>query len=50
MERGDFNGAIQLFERARDQTRYDPSQTLSMVSLVSDLMAILQCTETFRNL
>ena len=37
MERGDFNGAIQLFERARDQNSYPTRQTLLVVSLVSDL-------------
>ena len=50
MERGDFNGAIQLFERARDQSRSHTNETLSVVSLVSDLMAIFQCIEIARNL
>ena len=54
MESGDFNDAIQLFQRAQDQaryqTRYYTSQALSPVSLVSDLMAILRRTETFRDL
>ena len=40
MERGDFRGATQLFERARDQSRYHTSQALSVVSLVSDVMAV----------
>ena len=42
MASGDFNGAIQLFERAQDQSQYpsqcDTSSTLFVVSLVSDLM------------
>ena len=54
MAGGNFSNAIQLFERAQDQaryqTRYYTSQALSAVSLVSDLMAISQCTETFCNL
>ena len=50
MELGDFHGAIQLFERARDQSRSHTSETLSVVSLVSDLMAMLQCIDTARNL
>ena len=50
MERGDFNGAIQLFQRARDQSLYHTSDTLSVVSLVSDLVAVLQCIEIARNL
>ena len=41
MERGDFNGAIQLFQRGRDQIRSYTSQTLLMISLVSGLMDIL---------
>ena len=43
MKSGDYNGAIQLFERARAQTVYHPSQALSLVSLVSDLMVIFHC-------
>ncbi|KAF8552355.1 hypothetical protein OG21DRAFT_1511593 [Imleria badia] len=35
VERGDFNVAIQLFERAQAQTRYHTSQALSVVSLIS---------------
>ena len=54
MAGGNFSNAIQLFERAQDQaryqTRYYTSQALSPVSLVSDLMAILRRTETFRDL
>ena len=50
MDSGDYKGAIQLFERSRAQTRYHTSQGLSVVSLVSFLMAILQCIETARNL
>jgi hypothetical protein len=50
MESGDYKGAIQLFERARAQTRYHTSPALSVVSLVSFLMAILQHIETGRNL
>ena len=54
MASGNFSDAIQLFQRAQDQaryqTRYYTSQALSPVSLVSDLMAILQCTESFCDL
>jgi hypothetical protein len=42
MESGDYNGAIQLFERARAQALYHPSQALLVVSLVSDLVDILE--------
>ena len=45
MESGDYTGAIQLFERARAQMRPHASQALSVVSLVSFLMAILQRIE-----
>jgi hypothetical protein len=45
MERSDYEGAIQLFERARAQTRYGTSRGLSVVSLVSFPTAILQHTE-----
>ena len=45
METGDYKGAIQLFERARAQTRPHTSQALSVVSLVSFLMAILHRIE-----
>ena len=50
MERGDFNGAIQSFKRARDQSRSYASQTLMVISLVSDLMTVLHCIETTCNL
>ena len=50
LESGDYIGAIQLFERARVQTRYHASPGLSMVSLVSFLMAILKSTQTVRNI
>ena len=40
MEAGDYKDAIQLFERACAQTRPHASQALSVVSLVSFLMAI----------
>jgi hypothetical protein len=51
IETGDYNGAIQLFERARAQTRYHTSQALSVVSLVS-LLVVMYCTifKTARNL
>ena len=45
METGDYTGAIQLLERARAQTRPDASQALSVVSLVSFIVAILQHIE-----
>ena len=45
MENGDYTSAIQLFERARAQTGRHASQALSVVSLVSFLMAILQRIE-----
>lgn len=41
MEGGDHNGAIQSFERARTQMRSHTSQELSVVSLVSLLIAAL---------
>ena len=50
MESGDYEGAIQLFERARVHTRYRTGEGLSMISLVSCLMAILLHIETARNL
>jgi len=45
MENGDYEGAIQSFERARTQLRPDTSQALSLISLVSFLTAILQHIE-----
>ena len=45
MESSDYKGAIQLFERARAQMQPHASQALSVVSLVSFLMAILQRIE-----
>ena len=45
MESNDYKGAIQLFERVHAQTRPHTSQSLSMMSLVSFLMAILQRIE-----
>ena len=50
MESGDHMGAIQMFERARAQSRYRTTRALSVISLVSFLMAILQCIEAARNL
>ena len=42
MANGDFNDAIQLFQRAQDQSQcpsqYDTSSVLFVVSLVSDVM------------
>ena len=46
MESGDCKGAIKLFERARAQMRPLPSRGLSVVSLVSFLMVMLQRVET----
>ena len=40
MERSDYEGAIQSFERARAQMRSDGSRALSVVSLVGSLVAI----------
>jgi hypothetical protein len=50
MESRDYEGAIQLFERARAQMRPHMIPALSVVSLVSFLMAVLQCIDTVRNL
>jgi hypothetical protein len=50
LESGDYNGAIQLFERARGATSYYTTPALSVVSLVSFLMTIYQRIETVRNL
>ena len=50
MESRDYEGAIRLFERARAQMQPHPSQGLSVVSLVSFLMAIFQHIETAPNL
>jgi hypothetical protein len=41
MEHSDYEGAMQLFERARAQMRPHTSQVLSVVSLVSLLTVIL---------
>ena len=46
MGSGDYEGAIQRFERAQARMRpHHPSQALSVVSLVSSFMAILQRAE-----
>ena len=45
LESGDYKGSIQLFERARARARYYTSRALSVVSLVSFLMAILERME-----
>ena len=45
MESHDYEGGIRSFERARAQTRYHTPRALSVVSLVSFLMAILQRIE-----
>ena len=42
MESRDYEGAILSFERTRAQMRPHASRALSVVSLVSSLMAILQ--------
>jgi len=56
MESGDYEGAIKSFEcaiqsseRARTKLRPDANQALSVVSLVSCLMVILQRIETDRH-
>ena len=41
MESKDYEGAIHVFERARTQMQHQTSQSLSVVSLVSLLMAPL---------
>ena len=50
MESRDYESAILSFERARAQVRPLPSRGLSVVSLVSFLLATLQRIETARNL
>ena len=50
MESRDYEGAIRSFERARAQMRPDAGPTLSVVSLVSLLTAILQRIEMTCNL
>ena len=50
LESGDYNDAIQLFGRARAPTRYHTGRALSVVSLVSFLIATLKRIETTRNL
>ena len=42
LESGDYNDAIQLFGRARAPTRYHTGRALSVVSLVSFLIATLK--------
>jgi hypothetical protein len=49
MESRDYVGAILSFERARAQMRPHSSGGLSVVSLVSFLLATLQRIETTRN-
>ena len=50
MESRDYEGAIRSFESARAQMRPHPSRGLSMVSLVSFLMALVQRIENPHNL
>ena len=45
MESRDYEGAIPSFERARAQMRSHGGPALSVVSLVSSLVAILQPVE-----
>ena len=45
MESRDYDGATQSFERARAQMRSHGSPALSVVSLVSSLVAISQPVE-----
>lgn len=45
MESKDYEGAIHVFERARTQMQHQTSQSLSVVSLVSLLMAPLSCIQ-----
>ena len=42
MKRGDYEGAIQLLEHARAQSRLYEGRSLLVVSLVSFLMGALQ--------
>ena len=50
IESCDYEGVIRLFEHARAQMQPHLGQGLSMVSLVSFLMAIFQHIETAPNL
>jgi hypothetical protein len=45
MERSDYEGAVQSFEHARAQIRHDEGRPLSVVSLVSFPMPVLQRIE-----
>ena len=45
VESCDYEGAIRSFERAQGQMRFHRSPALSVVSLVSALVAILQPIE-----
>ena len=49
MESGDYKDAIQLFKRALAQIRPHASGALSLISLVSFLVAIMQRIETACN-
>ena len=46
LEVGDYHNAIQLFKHARARIRYDTSQALSVVSLVSFLMNVSKHIKT----
>ena len=45
MERSNYGGAIQSFERAQAQMRHDEGRSLLVISLVGFLMAVLQRIE-----
>jgi hypothetical protein len=47
MERSNYDGAIQLFERGQAQMRHYGGRPLLVVSLVSFLVGVLQHTESF---
>jgi hypothetical protein len=47
MERSDYEGAIQLFERGQAQMRHYRGRPLLVVSLVSFLVGVLQHTGSF---
>ena len=50
MERSDYEGATQSFEHARVQMRYYEGRSLSVVSLVSFPMGVLQRIEIIHRL
>ena len=48
VERSDYEGAIQSFERAQAQMRHDEGLSLLVISLVGFLTAVLQSFEIAR--